>query len=186
MAAWLIIFYRPGNPQKPTTGSETNVVSKTVPSEILKEYQDPSGFKFSYPDNLSIANNEVEDESVYADVQLFASGINGSLNLKISDSKIKSINDWVKSVSSGEIAKEVKLGSLEARELKLTDRLVLGALDQGILFVIEVPLVEEEFWMKVYEGISTSFSFTVPSQESTVSGGAFSSDIIFEGEEVVE
>ncbi len=184
----MLLINRPKNPLISPLNDQKETTAKIQPSQTFKEYSDPSGFSFSYPDNLSLENKEIEDDSVYADIQLFSTGVSGSLNLKISDSKLKSIEEWVKSNSFGETPKEVKLGSLKAFELRLKDRLLLGALDQGVLFTIEMPLVEENFWMEVYEKILADFSFTAPGQESTASQGGSSSsnDVIFEGEEVVE
>lgn len=155
-------------------------VEKIEPSKTYKEYSDPSGFTLSYPDNISITNNEIADDSTYADIQLFAKGVNGSLSLKITDSKYKLLDDWLK-LNKGISSKEAKLGNLKAMEVQTTDRLLLGALDNGVFFDIEVPAVEKEFWMKVYNQVLTSFSFTPA--ESTASQ---TNDVSFEGEEVVE
>jgi len=175
----LALFFVLNRPvSSPTISPAGQTGSETKPSDTLKEYSDPSGFSFSYPDNLSLESKEIEDDNTYADIQLFASGINGSLSLKITDSKFKSIDEW-----AVETTKQVKLGNLDALEVKLKDRMLLGALDQGVLFTIEMPAVEEEFWIKVYEKVMVSFSFVSPSQE-TVSTS--SNEVIFEGEEVVE
>ncbi len=155
-------------------------VEKIEPSKTLKEYQDPSGFTFSYPDNLSVTNNEISDNNTYADIQLYAKGVNGSLSLKITDSKYKTIDDWLK-LNEGVSEKEVKLGNLKAMEVQTTDRLLLGALDNGIFFEIEVPAVEKEFWTKVYNQVLTSFSFT-----PVETAASQADDVSFEGEEVVE
>lgn len=147
--------------------------------DSLIEYADPSGFTFSYPDNLSITKGEL-DETTYADLQLFSKDVNGSLSLKISDNKFKTLDEWVK--LNTETSKEVKLGNLKALEIKTSDRLLLGALDQGIFFTIEMPLIEESFWMQVYGKVLESFSFAAPD-----TGADSSSDAVtFEGEEVVE
>lgn len=158
-----------------------NQPKEIIPSETLIEYTDPAGFAFVYPDNLSLKKNEEIDDSTYASLQLSSKDVSGSLNLEISDSKFVSIDDWLK-LNQGS-KREVKLGNLKALEVKLTDRLLLGALDQGVLFTIEMPLVEEDFWMKVYNQILTEFSFAPPSKENV---GTSSDDVIFEGEEVVE
>ena len=151
--------------------------ARIQPSETLIEYVDPSGFTFSYPDNLSLTKNETADEGTYADILLSANGVNGSLNLKIVDSEFKSIEEWVKGTPT-----EKKLGNLKALEVRLKDRLLLGSLDQGVLFTIEMPLLEEDFWMKVYDKVLANFSFAPPAEAATGS----SADISFEGEEVVE
>lgn len=153
---------------------------KNQPSDTLLDYTDPAGFSFSYPDNLSIVKNDLEGGSVYADIQLASKDLNGSLNLKISDSQFATLDDWLKlnKAAYKEPPKEVKLGSLKALEIKTADRLYLGALDQGVFFTIEIPLVEEDFWMKVYDKVLISFSFVSPEPAS--------SDVTFEGEEVVD
>lgn len=163
-----------------------NTTKEILPSETSLEYTDPSGFSFNYPDNLSIKKQEITDNNTYADIELFSKDINGSLSLKITDSKFATLDDWLKSnqLTSNENPKEVKLGSLKAMEVKLKDRLILGALDSGILFNIEMPLIEENFWMKVYNKVLASFSFASP--ENASSTGASASNVIFEGEEVIE
>lgn len=153
---------------------------KIFPSDTFLEYRDPSGFSFSYPDNLSIAKNEASADE-YADLLLSSKDVSGSLTLRIADSKLTSLEQWSK-LNTG-TSQEVKLGNLKALEIQTSDRLLLGALDQGILFTIEVPKLEEEFWMKVYNKILTNFSFIVP---EAAQGSTSSDDISFEGEEVVE
>ncbi len=158
---------------------------EAVPSETSKEYQDPSGFSFNYPDNLSIVKNDLEDNSTYADLQLTSKDISGSLSIKIVDSRFKNLDDWLKlnQAAATQKPKEVTFGNLKALELKLSDRLLLGALDQGILFTIEMPLLEEKFWLKVYNKLLEGFTFALPETTAQDTG---SSDVSFEGEEIVE
>lgn len=187
LIVWVLVLNRPVNKvsTEPIQISNNVENAKIEPSENLKVHTDVSGFSFSYPDNLSLENKEIEDDSVYANLQLFTPSVSGSLNLKISDSKFKTIGEWVKTNSLGEAPKEKKLGSIAGVELKLKDRLLFGSIDQGILFTIEMPLVEEDFWMKVYEKILADFTFVAQSAEGNSSGGS-SGDVTFEGEEVVE
>lgn len=152
------------------------------PSQTFIDYADPSGFTFSYPDNLSITKADSVDNATYADLQLTNKQVSGSLNFKISDSKYKTIDDWAK-LNKG-VTKETKLGNLKAMEIKTNDRLLLGALDQGIFFTIEVPLIEEKFWSKVYNKMLASFSFSQP--VSSAQTDTSSNDVSFESEEVVE
>ena len=180
------------NSKKPSSSDPLTVSLKApkelIPSETFKEYTDPVGFSFNYPDNLSIVKNEIEDTTTYASLQLTSKEVSGSLNLKIADSKLTSLDEWLKlNKVSGQSSKEVKLGTMEALEVKLNDRLLLGALDQGILFTIEMPLIEEKFWMKAYNKVLSEFTFISPesvASKETVS--TVSNDITFEGEEVIE
>lgn len=165
--------------------SNQTITKKSNPSETLTTYEDPSGFTLSYPDNLSITKQDVTDNNTYADIQLSSKDVNGSLKLNISDSKFKTIDEWIKSNNiATQSAKQVKLGNLPATEIKTKDRLLLGALDKGVLFSIEIPLIEEDFWMKVYNKVLAGFTFTAPDTTQTSSDS--SSDVSFEGEEVVE
>lgn len=168
-------------PQKSLSSPLPNKLGEkvsVVPSKTLKTYTDPSGFSFNYPDNLSLLNNELKDAQTYAELQLIAKGVDGNLSLKISDSKLKSID----------AGKEVNLGNLKAREVESKDKIMLSALDKGVLFNIEVNFGgNKDFWTSVYSSVLQDFSFTQPSEDTTVSGGADSSDAVsFEGEEVIE
>ena len=157
------------------------------PSETFIEYTDPAGFRFNYPDNLSIEKNEEMDSSTYADLQLFSKDVSGSLAIRITDTKLKNINDWVKEASSSNAPVEKSLGNLKAMEVKTGDRLMLGAIDQGVLFSIEVPLLEQDFWMKVYDRVLSDFSFVAPETAATGAVSTASEDeVVFESEEVVE
>lgn len=151
-----------------------------TPSETTKTYTDPSGFSFNYPDNLSLAPNGLTD-ATYAEVQLSAKGVEGNLVLKITDSKFASLDSWAKSIKDAEGApKEAKLGTLKALELKVDSGLKMAAIDQGVIFSIDVS--RSDFWNKVYNKVLADFSFTTPEAGSVVS----SDDVIFEGEEVIE
>lgn len=165
----------------PQSPKEVNSEANMEPSKTLKTYADPSGFSFSYPDNLSLYNNELKDDNTYAELQLTAKGVEGRIILKIADSKLKSLDE----------GKEVKLGGLKAKELETEDKVVLKALDSGVLFNIEADKkdpstgLRTSFWLSVYKTLVADFTFTQPQQESTISPGVDDS-ISFEGEEVVE
>ncbi len=153
------------------------------PSETLKTYSDPTGFSFSYPDNLSLLNNELKADTSYAELQLSAKGVNGSLILKITDSKLASLDEWVKiNKTDSSTTKEVKLGNLQALEITTADKLMLGALDQGVLFNLEVPIGKDgDFWAEVLNKVLADFSFVQPVQD-----GVSASDVSLESEEVIE
>lgn len=177
----LVLFRGPHKTSLITPGTSKQEAVQINPSETFIEYNDPSGFTFSYPDNLSLVKEEDIDTSTYANLQLTDKSINGSLILKISDSKFASLQEWLElnKNASKKPPKEVKLGGLKALEVVTADRLLLGALNQGVLFTIEMPLVEQDFWMKVYSKVIEGFSFALPADSP-------SDDIAFEGEEVIE
>lgn len=183
----VFIFVRPKGPLSKPQSNLIKLPKEIEPSQTFIEYSDPAGFEFAYPDNLSL--EKAEGVNTYANLQLFSKDVNGSLTLKIKDSKFATLDEWIKAekIPSTNTPKEVNLGTLKAREIKTADRLLLGALDQGILFTIELPLIEQDFWMKVYDKVLTDFTFISPAANNSqeVSNSA-SEDVTFEGEEVVE
>lgn len=193
--AGLYLFTQPKN-LKPLTDATPATPKEVVPSKTYIDYSDPAGFSFSYPDNVSISNrasevDTVADPGAYADLQLFSKDKSGSLNLRIADTKFKTIQDWIKDqgLPEGTVPAEKKLGDLKAYEVKTGDRVMLGALDQGILFTVEVPLVEESFWNEVYGHVVGNFAFAAPEAATQTAGaGSVSSgeEVVFEGEEVIE
>lgn len=152
------------------------------PSKTLKSYTDPAGFSFSYPDNLSLKSNEPQSPTTYADIQLTSKDVAGSLSLKISDTNFASVEQWLQANNpSSKVPAEVKLGNLKALEIITGDRLLMGAIDQGVLFTIEMSLKEgRDFWMEVYSKIMADFSFSQPEVSSAPD------EVTFEGEEVIE
>lgn len=161
--------------------------TKPQPSNTFKEYTDPSGFTISYPDNLSLTTSELTDANTYADLLLSSKEVSGSLTLRITDSEFKTLEEWIKENKLTAFSpKEVQLGNIKALEVKLKDRLLLGALDQGIFFTVELPLIEEGFWNPVYQKVLSDFAFAAPEAATSQSSSAASSDVVFEGEELVE
>jgi len=179
----------------PLKSAGTQIPKEIKPSETSIDYTDPSGFSFSYPDNLSISNtasadsDDKKDPNAYADLQLFSKDKNGSLNIKIADTKLKNLDAWLKEEQIPEAVKpeEKQLGNLKAYEVKTSDRLMLAAIDQGVLFTVDMPRVEEDFWNPVYNKVLANFSFAAPEPATTQTTAAASGDeVVFEGEEVVE
>lgn len=187
--SWKYIFLQKGSSfttpqsdnQLPSLGKSQLSVSKTV-----KEYTDQSGFSFNYPDNLSLTNNEIKSERTYADIKLSMKELEGDISIVISDSSFNKLEDWAlaNSVESSTVT-EAKLGNLKASEMLNTDRLILGVLDQGVLFTVEVKFGDSrDFWMEAYNKILEEFTFVIPTANS-ISTANFSEEVIFEGEEVV-
>ncbi len=153
-------------------------------SNTSKTYADDSGFSFNYPDNLSLAKNKSSDPLTYADISLSDKDVEGSLDLKIVDTNLTSLDQWVKSNKvASDSAKLVKLGQLSARLVKVENYTLLAALDQGILFTLKYP--QKDFWQQISQKVAADFSFSPPQQADSPDGST-SSDVEFESEEVVE
>ena len=183
VAGKLLLF--PASDKASINSAEQAVNVEIKPSETNKSYSDPSGFTFSYPDNLSLTTNELTD-ATYAEVQLSAKGVEGNLILKITDSKFATLDEWTKSIKDAEgTPKDAKLGTLKAIEIKTASGLKLAAIDSGVIFTVDLAKPQNDFWNKVYNKVTADFSFAPPTQDN-VSSSAGSSDVSFEGEVVVE
>lgn len=180
--------------QKTVAQKEVPTPTVVAPSTTLQEYTDPSGFTFEYPDNLTVTAQEIKDTTTYAHVLLTAPKVEGEIAIKVQETKLKSLDAWEvanKELISSASAKEVKLGSLDAREVTLSDKTLIVAVDQNILFTIEVmPKTEKKYWENVAPTILASFSFgmTEAGSDSTSAPLADSADdsVVSEGEEVIE
>lgn len=168
------------------TQPETNI----EPSSKTKEYIDASGFSFKYPDDVTVEKLEATDDTIYSQLKLSAQ-IEGSVVIIVQDTEFKTFEDWKVSNNTVSNVKEVTLGSLKGNEVHVGTLTRTIAIDQGILFSLDLDAKEnKDYWDKVYEGIRTSFTFKAP--ENSVSTGTTTSadtgagdDVIFE-EEVIE
>lgn len=182
--------------QKTIAQKEAPTPTIIAPSTTLQEYTDPSGFTFEYPDNLTLAPQEIKDTAVYAHVLITAPKVEGDITVKVQDTKAVSLEKWIvdnKEIVSSEIGKEVTLGGLDAREFMLPNKTLIVAVDQKILFTIEImPKTEKKYWENVSSIILSSFSFGTSEVGSDSTSApapiADSADdsVVSEGEEVIE
>lgn len=178
----------PDSVVSPFAGQITPVYEK-MPSKSLKEYSDPSGFSFNYPDNLSLTKNEATGSGIYADLQLTSKEVDGNLNLKIQETKLASTEEWLKeSKKVGIEGKQAQWGSLNSQSVEDKDGILFAAVDQGVVFTMEVSYGgQKDFWQGVSDPILSSFAFSSESSQDTgQASGSSAEDVVFEGEEIVE
>ncbi|MBI2036552.1 hypothetical protein HYT17_02905 [Candidatus Microgenomates bacterium] len=158
-----------------------------LPSATLKQYSDPAGFTISYPDDLNLSVNENIDANTYAHITLASNKADGSIAFRAVDTKFTSLADWLASTNATS-NKETKLGVLTALEVRKEDGLLTSAVDSGILFTLEAVFAgKEQFWSNVYNNILSSFSFNSTQETEGKSQNIdSSSEVVFEGEEIIE
>ena len=165
-------------------GVETTELKPTGTSK-LQTFTDPSGFSFSYPETVMVAQAKANPELDYAKLEISSATHPGSVSILATTSSLQSIASWKK----GEKLTTLKLADLDARQYDTGSELITGAVDQGVLFTITTSYkTDKTFWQGVHSGIVASFAFAPPpssgSNSVSVQGGE--GDVIFEGEEVVE
>lgn len=172
--------------KKPSGGLPPTPVAPQV-SVKHAEYFDPSGFKFNYPDTVRVSVADVKDETMYASVKMSSDKTPGGITLDAVSSNLTKVDDWFKTQVE---TKAIRLADLEARQFTQQNHTVTVALDKGVLFTITVnPENDPEFWDAVNDEVIASFAFVQPESSSTQNDTAASdsnSEVIFEGEEVIQ
>ena len=144
----------------------------------LKTYIDSSGFSFQYPKSLFLTEKKINDQSIYAWVELTDPQKKGSISIKLERSDLAKIDDWV---GAGKM-KKVKLADLEGREFASGNKITTLALDQGGILIS----ITNDLSLLAYQQIVSSFIFIQPPQTTTNTSENGGGDIIFEGEEVIQ
>jgi len=174
-------------PQSLKTGATS------APKQKLKEYKDPAGFKFSYPESLKLINKQTNNQNIYSLLELTSPKNQGKIEIKVEDTKLTKIDDWFsnnqESTKPADV-KKIKLADIEGRQFSEKGKFLTIALDQGALFTFTVtPDKDKNFWSDINDKIIQSFSFELPESmpdNTSATSDSSEEDVIFEGEEVIE
>lgn len=171
---------------------ETSEITPTPAKTQLLIWNDQAGFTFQYQPGINI-NKHDEDQENYAHLDLFMDSKEGSVKILASDTEYKTIEEWAtkdkKNSQTGAQRTETTLSGKPAMKVTFADTqgTMVGVIDEGILFTIELVPDQEGFWQKVFDQTISSFTLVyptaAPSSQGTGSGDG--SDVI-EEEEIVE
>lgn len=147
-------------------------------------YEDTSGFSFKYPKDIKVKDVTPEGDEYYTQLDLTKG--NEKITITIKDTLVKTTDDWIKSDSAYKGASLVgatSLAGISAKQYSKNETLLMVAVDQGIVYLIEGPK-DGGFWEDVQGALISTFKFA----GTTTSGGSSSggSDVIYEEEEIVE
>lgn len=193
VGTFIFIFKSLGDNSKPSQEQDLTQNKPTL-SKKLKTFTDSSGFKFSYADNLQLSTVETKDPDVYSKLEIVSEDLEGSININVVQTDLKTFEQWKKAsdltLKDSEV-KKIKLGDLTGQQFASDGKIVTVALDQGVLFTISVtPEDDKNFWQEAYDRVVKTFSLTPPpanaAPEDSSGESAEDSDLIFEGEEVIE
>ncbi len=168
--------------------------SETNENQTLKTWEDPAGFKFSYPEGIAI-NNHPEDKDNYAHLELTNSAFPGRILIWMKDKVEKDLETWLANQEGDFQTFDSELAGQSAKKLAFASpkKMVTAIFDQEVIILLEV-YPEDEWWTKTYDQILTSFEL-IPlagedKAESNAPGawqpGTGDTGIIDEGEEIVE
>jgi len=147
-------------------------VAPTV-TEAKKElamWEDPAGFSFQYPKELQV-NKHDEDVENYAHIEFTSPTHPGTIIVWAKDTTYQTVALWIKNdkTIAGGTSVDTTLGKKEAKKIILLGppkKLIIGAIDEEILFTIEAEPTDSAFWEDVYQGMIQTFTFT-PLEETT-------------------
>lgn len=180
------------SPQPETQNQEEPTPTPVVPSASKESYADEAGFTFSYPSDVVVEKKDLA-KADYSRLQMTSSRAKGSIDIQASDTTEKTVDAWLKenkAEATESASTPVKLGHVDAKELKSDDSLSLVALEKGVVFTITAQSdTDFAYWEKVYRVIVDSFTFTLPEEDTSAAPAPAqdtSGGIMFEGEEVIE
>lgn len=181
---------------KPSPSVKINSLSvsqspESPTSQTTQEYADPAGFKFSYPDTITVSSKESTDVNVYSSLVVTSSKNQGTMKIEAVSSDLTALDSLVKSKAA---TTDVKLADLEAVQYAEKGNIITLALDKGVLFTLTVSSGGNvNFWNEVNNKVISSFAFAAPEKtqvqpdtSSPGSGNANDTDISFEGEETIQ
>jgi len=163
-------------------------------NQTLKAWEDPAGFKFSYPDKIMI-DNHPEDEENYAHLELTNTASPGRILIWMKDKAEKDLSTWLTNQEGDFQSFDSELAGQSAKKLAFTTpkKMVTAMFDQEVIILLEV-YPEDEWWTRTYDQILNSFEL-IPlvgedKAKSQAPGawqpGTGDTGIIDEGEEIVE
>jgi len=173
---------------------ETPTVT-VAPKELIL-WEDPAGFSFKYPSDLSI-NKHDEDTENYAHLEFTSSAHTGNIIVWAKDTTNQTVGAWMKNDTTlvGATSIDTTLGGKEAKKIILAQstsggkKIITGAIDEDVLVTVEGDnQTDDAFWTEAYSTITQTFAFTIPagttdaSSQSTVEDNSGS----FDEEEVLE
>lgn len=187
---WFLIKSNSSN----STISPLSNQSETSENQNLKTWEDPAGFKFSYPDKVAI-DNHPEDEENYAHLELTNPAYSGRILIWMKDKTEKDLETWLANQEGEFQSFDSELAGQSAKKLAFTTpkKMVTAIFDQEVIILLEV-YPEDEWWTKTYDQILTSFELTPLAGEDKAKSqapgawqpGTGDTGIIDEGEEIVE
>jgi len=154
-----IIVYSQKNTNVLSPGEVATSKPTPTPAVALTTWDDPAGFSFQYPKDLSVNKHE-DDNDNYAHVELTNGSHPGSIIV------------WVSDVSSawppkGGTSIDTTLGGVTAKKILIATpsaKLIVGAVSEGLVFKIEGTLTDKTYWQTVEDGIVKTFAFTQDTQ----------------------
>lgn len=157
----------------------------------LLSWRDPNGFSFQYPDGLTV-NKHDEDQQNYAHIEFTHPDHPGNIIVWGKDTTAADVAAWAKTEKrfSSASTLDTTFANVPGKKVLLTapSQIIVGTVDDGIVWTVEGLLTDSDFWTNVHTTIADSFKFIpVGSEEDSAAGNApVGEEISADEEEVLE
>ncbi len=157
-----------------------SVKSAEADSSQTKEFQDPAGFKFSYPKDYVVSSEAPNDPNIYSSLTITSKKNKGQISILILQSTLSSLTAYFKQSglgTSSTTSADLKLGDLSAKQLDDGVNVTTAALDSNILYVVKLsPEENKTEWLDAYQKIVSSLTFQAPTSPAA-GAAAVGSDV---------
>jgi|GEM_PF-1722865 len=196
VAGWAIFKTISGRSSKliSPTGNLSKQSSPTALPIRYFTYNDPAGFKFSYPDTLTATSPSTLRDDFYSQIELKSQKYQGAITIVAKNTNVTDLNQWLinNKIETKTISvRDLKLADLNAKQFANNGKTTTVALDQGVEFTVLLSATNNPaYWITAYNKILGSFAFVDPvsqNQDQNSAADTSGSDAVeYEGEEVIE
>lgn len=185
-AGWLL--FKPQT-QDSFSQKEISIKQADIPNVNTVLYEDWSGFKFTYPDILTVKEVELDNPNIYSSLEISGSDAK-RLIVRVADTQIANLIDWQKTFNQQNSIRKIDqttLADLPALRLQYgaPEMLLTVAIDSGIIYQIE-SLADDGFWNRTHEDLVASWKFTNTGGADSAGASSSQNDTITLIEETVE
>ena len=161
-AGWAWWQLKP-KPKVSTAQKEISIKPADLPTVSTTSYEDWSGFKFDYPDILTVKEIELDNPQVYSSLELTSTD-GKRLTIRVTDADAVNLLDWQKTFNrqnSVRTIDQTTLAGLPAIRLQYgaPEMVLTAAIDQGIIYQVQSN-ADDGFWDRTHEDLVASFQFT--------------------------
>lgn len=171
------------------TQKEINIKPAELPKVETTVYEDWSGFKFDYPNILTVKEVELDNPQVYSSLEI--SGADGKrLTVRVSDTQAANLIDWQKSFNQQNSVRKIdqtSLANLPGLKLQFgaPEMFLTVAIDSGIIYEVQ-STADDGFWDRTHNDLVTSWQFTNTATSQPASAEAPAGEAVTLVEEIVE
>src|SRR3989344_2162831 len=161
-AGWAWWQLKP-KPKVSTAQKEISIKPADLPTVSTTSYEDWSGFKFDYPDILTVKEIELDNPQVYSSLELTSTD-GKRLTIRVTDADAVNLLDWQKTFNrqnSVRTIDQTTLAGLPAIRLQYgaPEMVLTAAIDQGIIYQVQSN-ADDGFWDRTHDDLTSTWQFT--------------------------